>query len=49
MTPSVALVVPTYNGARFLEECLASVAALDYPKESLETIVVDNASTDGTA
>ena len=48
MTPSVALVVPSYNGARFLEECLDSVATLDYPKERLETIVVDNASTDGT-
>ena len=46
--PSVALVIPTYNGARFLSECLDSVAALDYPRELLETIVVDNASTDGT-
>ena len=46
--PSVALVVPTYNGAHFLEECLDSVAGLDYPAERLETIVVDNGSTDGT-
>jgi GT2 family glycosyltransferase len=48
-TPSVALVIPTYNGAGFLPECLDSVAALDYPRHLLETIVVDNGSTDGTA
>jgi GT2 family glycosyltransferase len=47
--PSVALVIPTYNGRRFLTECLDSVAALDYPRDLLETIVVDNGSTDGTA
>jgi GT2 family glycosyltransferase len=46
--PSVSLVVPTHNGSRFLSECLDSVAALDYPRELLETIVVDNASTDET-
>src|SRR5919197_6264349 len=46
--PSVALVVPTHNGSRLLSECLDSVAALDYPRELLETIVVDNASTDET-
>jgi len=49
MTPSVSLVIPSYNGAHFLAGCLDSVAALDYPRERLETIVVDNASTDGTA
>jgi len=47
--PSVALVIPSYNGSRFLPECLDSVAALDYPRDLLETIVVDNGSTDGTA
>src|SRR5919201_6754939 len=46
--PSVALVVPTHNGSRLLSECLDSVAARDYPRDRLETIVVDNASTDET-
>jgi GT2 family glycosyltransferase len=46
--PTVALVIPTYNGLHFLEACLDSVAALHYPAEALETIVVDNGSTDGT-
>jgi glycosyltransferase involved in cell wall biosynthesis len=47
--PSVALVIPTFDGSRFLRGCLDSVAALDYPRDLLETIVVDNGSTDGTA
>jgi GT2 family glycosyltransferase len=47
--PSVALVIPSYNGSGFLPECLESIAALDYPHDLLETIVVDNGSTDGTA
>lgn len=47
--PTVALVIPSFNGAHHLESCLDSVAALDYPRERLETIVVDNGSTDGTA
>ena len=47
--PSIALVIPTYNGASYVEACLDSVAALDYPRDRLETIVVDNGSTDGTS
>src|SRR5918912_2916473 len=47
--PSVALVIPSYEGSRCLPECLDSVAALDYPRNLLETIVVDNGSTDSTA
>lgn len=46
--PSVSLVVPSHNGSRFLPECLDSVAQLDYPREVLETIVIDNGSTDET-
>src|SRR5919201_3979111 len=46
--PSVALVVPTHNGSRFLPECLDSVATFDYPRELLDPIVVDNGSSDET-
>jgi GT2 family glycosyltransferase len=46
--PSVTLAIPTHNGSRLLSECLESVEALEYPRELLETIVVDNASTDET-
>ena len=47
--PPVTLVVPVYNGAATLRACLDSLLALDYPRESLEILVVDNASTDDTA
>jgi len=46
--PRVAVVIPNYNGAGFLSACLDSVAAQDYPRDRVETIVVDNGSTDAT-
>ena len=42
----VSVVVVNYNGARFLERCISSALAQDYPE--LEVIVVDNASGDGS-
>jgi len=46
--PSVALVVVAYQAAEHLPPLLESIAALDHPADRLETIVVDNGSTDGT-
>jgi GT2 family glycosyltransferase len=42
-------VIPTYNGLRWLEPCLASIARYTPPGFPLEVIVADDASTDGTA
>jgi len=42
--PLVSVVVPNYNGARFLPRCLDALSAQVYP--SREVIVVDDASTD---
>jgi GT2 family glycosyltransferase len=42
----VAVVIPNWNGRRWLPDCLASVAAQTVP--TAETIVVDNGSTDGS-
>ena len=44
----VSVVVTTKNEAANIGHCLASVAAQDFPREELEIIVVDNASTDDT-
>lgn len=44
--PLVSVCVPTCNGAAYLAEALASVEAQDY--ESVEVIISDDASTDGT-
>lgn len=45
--PSVTVVVCAYNAAGTIEECLASLAALDYP--DFEVLVCDDGSTDRTA
>jgi peptidoglycan/xylan/chitin deacetylase (PgdA/CDA1 family) len=45
---TVSIVVPAYNEAELLPGCLASLLAQDYAGP-IEILVVDNASTDGTA
>ena len=45
--PRVAALVVSYNGGEVLLESLESLSALDYP--SFDLVVLDNASTDGTA
>src|SRR2546428_315695 len=45
-SPLVSIVLPSYNGARTIRITLDSIAAQDY--RTLEWIVVDDASTDGT-
>lgn len=45
--PLVAIVTPVYNGAEFLRAAMESVQAQTYP--NLIHVVLDNASTDGTA
>jgi GT2 family glycosyltransferase len=42
----VSVTIVTYNSGRFIKRCLESVLEQKYP--SLEVIVIDNASTDGT-
>lgn len=44
--PRVSIVILNYNGLRHLEGCFGSLAALDYPKEQLEVILIDNGSDD---
>ena len=47
-TPLVTVVVPCRNEARSIGPCLRSVLAQDYPRASIEVLVVDGMSTDGT-
>lgn len=46
--PHVAIVVPCHNEEKTLRGTMESLLALEYPKEKLEILVVDDGSTDGT-
>ena len=46
--PNVSVIVPVYNSETTIEDCINSLLDLDYPKENLELIFVNNASTDRT-
>ena len=46
MNPEVSIVIVTWNGRAYLDACLTAVAAQQGVEA--ETILVDNASTDGT-
>ena len=40
----ISIVIPTYNRPERLEQCLESIARLDYPSNRFEVIVVDDGS-----
>jgi peptidoglycan-N-acetylglucosamine deacetylase len=47
-TPTVAIIVPCWNEEDTIATTCESLLALDYPKEKLELILVDDGSTDAT-
>ncbi len=46
--PYVSVIVPMRNEGRYIERCIRSLAAQDYPRERFEVIVIDGASDDGS-
>ena len=46
--PRISVVIPTLNAEAILENCLASIARQDYPREQIEIILADAHSTDRT-
>ncbi len=48
-TPKVTIIMPAYNEAKYISASLESLLALDYPKDHLEILVVDDGSTDSTS
>lgn len=46
--PKVSIIFPNYNGKSDSLTCLRSLSLLSYPQQNIETIMVDNTSTDGS-
>jgi GT2 family glycosyltransferase len=47
--PAVSIITVNYNGIRYLADLFNSISKLDYPKEKIQTIMVDNCSNDSSA
>jgi len=45
-TAVISIIIPNYNGLRFLPTCLDALRAQRYPRERTEIILVDDASAD---
>ena len=48
MQPRVTIAMPAYNEERYIEACIASVQAQDYPRHLIEVLIADGRSTDRT-
>ncbi|MFO0985216.1 MAG: glycosyltransferase family 2 protein [Planctomycetota bacterium] len=46
--PSVAIVIVNWNGREFIGDCLGALRELDYPRDRVQAMVVDNGSSDGS-
>jgi len=47
--PRLSFIIPVFNAAGILENCLRSIRAQDYPQDCIEILLGDAGSTDGTA
>jgi len=43
-----SIIIPAFNEQENLDKCLRSVSLLDYDREFLEVLVIDNGSEDET-
>ena len=48
VSKQVSIIIPNYNGQKYLGDCFDSLYRLDFPRDTYEIIVVDNASSDGS-
>ena len=46
--PSVSILVPCWNEERSIQKTINSILALEYPREKIQLIVIDDGSTDHT-
>jgi len=46
--PTVSVLIPCYNEREWIQTCLDSLLANDYPSDRIEFVVIDGGSDDGT-
>ncbi|HKZ34685.1 MAG TPA: glycosyltransferase family 2 protein [Patescibacteria group bacterium] len=46
--PTISIIFPTWNGKEETKKFLTSLKGVTYPKEKMDVVMVDNASTDGS-
>jgi cellulose synthase/poly-beta-1,6-N-acetylglucosamine synthase-like glycosyltransferase len=44
----ISVIIPALNEEKVIKKCLDALSAMDFPRESMEVILVDNGSTDRT-
>jgi glycosyltransferase involved in cell wall biosynthesis len=49
LSPRVAIVIPVYNSASWIEPTISSILAQTYPHELLQIVIVDDGSSDASA
>ncbi len=47
-SPSVTILIPTYDEATVIQRKIENIAAVSYPKEKIELVIVDGGSEDNT-
>ena len=46
--PKVSILIPAHNEEKYVKHCVDSVLGLDYPRDNLEIMIVNDGSTDNT-
>ncbi len=49
LQPKISIIIPAFNEADNIKDCLNSVFESDYPQDKIEVLVVDDGSNDKTA
>jgi glycosyltransferase involved in cell wall biosynthesis len=49
MKPLITVLITAYNYGEFIEDAIASALAQEFPQDQVQTVVVDDGSTDDTA
>ncbi|WP_234494074.1 glycosyltransferase family 2 protein [Vibrio maritimus] len=47
--PSITIIIPAYNEAEWIADKIRNCASLDYPRDKLSVVIINDGSTDDTA